>query len=153
MYHGTLGLIIQKMKLLTKIFAGALLAVGLPMTLSGIASLIFPQASNQMKESAIPVIVMFSLWSAFGGWLFWNGARIQEKQRQDRLLASFFRLIKQGEGRITPFSFAAETGINGTEAKAYLDARSKEFNGDFDIDRDGNMIYRFPSHELKHGSM
>jgi hypothetical protein len=137
-------------RLVTKIFAGTLLGIGLPITLSAIASLISPQTTSaQMKEGAVPVIVMFSLWSAFGGWLFWNGARIQEKKRQDQLLACFFRLIKQNDGRITPFSLAAESGINGSDARAYLDARSKEFNGSFDVDSAGNVIYQFPVHELR----
>jgi hypothetical protein len=138
------------MKLVTKIFAGTLVGIGLPITLSGIASLISPQTTSaQMREGAVPVIVMFSLWSALGWWLFWNGARIQEMKRQDQLLAAFFRLIKQNEGRITPLTFAAETGMNGSDAKTYLDARSKEFNGGFEVDLAGNLIYQFSCHDLK----
>ncbi|MFM7641505.1 MAG: hypothetical protein ACKO45_08140 [Cyanobium sp.] len=137
-------------RLVTKIFAGTLLGIGLPITLSATASLIWPQTTSaQMREGALPVIVMFSLWSAFGGWLFWNGARIHERKRQDQLLACFFRLIKQNEGRVTPLSFAAESGMNGSDARAYLDARSKEFNGSFDVDTAGNMIYQFSHQELK----
>jgi ribosomal protein L7/L12 len=130
------------MRLITKIAAGVLLGIGLPIVLGMGADLANPKSTN--KEGALAAICFFGLGpSALGGWLILGGRRKSEQEEHDRLQTSFFKLLKQGDGRITPLGFAMETGLTGELAKAYLDERAREFSANFDVDEEGNMFYRF----------
>lgn len=130
------------MKFITKITAGVLLGIGLPIVLLAATDIANPKATN--KEGAIAALCLFGLApSALGGWLVLGGRRRSEQEEHDRLQTTFFKLLKQGNGRITALSFAMETGLTGALAKAYLDERASEFSANFDVDDEGNMFYRF----------
>ena len=55
----------------------------------------------------------------------------------------FFRLVKEGEGRITLMRFAMEAQLSGEEAKQFLAQKVKEFDGNFDVSEQGDIAYRF----------
>ena len=130
------------MKLITKLAAGVLLGIGVPIALWAVADIANPRATD--KEGAVAALCFFGIPpSALGGWLVLGGRRRSEQEEHDRLQASFFNLLKQGNGRITALGFAMETGLTGAMAKTYLDERAKEFGANFDVDDDGNMFYRF----------
>lgn len=130
------------MRLITKIAAGVLLGIGMPIVLWAVTDIANPKATD--KEGAVAALCFFGVPpSALGGWLILGGRRRSEQQEHDRLQATFFKLLKQGDGRITPLSFAMETGLTGEMSKAYLDERAKEFSANFDVDDEGNMFYRF----------
>lgn len=130
------------MKLITKLTAGVLLGIGLPIALLAVTDIANPTAKN--KEGAVAALCLFALpSSALGGWLVLGARRKDQQEMSDRLQTAFFKLLKQGDGRITPLSFAMETGLTGAMAKAYLDERASEFGANFDVDDEGNMFYRF----------
>ncbi len=130
------------MKLITKLTAGVLLGIGVPIVLWAVTDIANPKATD--KEGAVAALCFFGVPpSALGGWLILGGRRKSEQEEHDRLQASFFKLLKQGDGRITPLGFAMETGLTGALAKAYLDERANEFTANFDVDDEGNMFYRF----------
>ena len=81
--------------------------------------------------------------TAWGTWIAWSLRQQNQKQRSDCLQASFFSLLQQGNGRITPLSFAMATGLTGEIAKTYLDERAREFSANFDVDDEGNVFYCF----------
>jgi len=119
-----------------------LLGIGVPIVLFAVTDLANPKSDN--KEGAFVALCLFGLSpTALGSWLVINGRRNSEQERRDRLQATFYRLLKQGNGRITPLSFAMETSLPGELAKAYLDERAREFGANFDVDEAGNMFYRF----------
>jgi len=130
------------MKFITKITAGVLLGIGLPIALGMAVDLANPKSTN--KTDAAVAFCLFGLApSALGGWLVIGGRRRSEQEEHDRLQTTFFKLLKQGNGRITALGFAMETGLTGALAKAYLDERANEFSANFDVDDEGNMFYRF----------
>lgn len=130
------------MKLITKLLAGVLLGIGVPIVLLSAIDLANPKSTG--KEGTIAILCVFGLPpSALGGWLVLGGRRRREQETSDRLQSVFFKLLKQGDGRITPLGFAMEAGLTGELAKAYLDERAKEFSANFDVDEEGNMFYRF----------
>lgn len=86
-----------------------------------------------------------------GGW--WLREAVQKDQplvlpeypvaQQDALLSTFYRLLRQGDGRITVLLFAMESQLNQAIAKEYLDQKAKEFNAEFEISDGGSIVYRF----------
>lgn len=130
------------MKLITKLTAGVLLGIGLPIALLAVTDIANPTAKN--KEGAVAAFCLFGLpTTALGGWLVLGARRKDQQEMSDRLQASFFNLLKQGNGRITPLGFAVATGLTGEVAKTYLDERAREFSANFDVDDEGNMFYCF----------
>jgi len=132
------------MGLITKIMAGVLLGIGLPVTVFTVSALNNPEATDTRKVwltlyalGLTPIAVSQQLIS--------EEQRRSRKQQEehDRLQSTFFKLLKQGNGRITALGFAMETGLTGAMAKAYLDERAEEFTANFDVDEEGNMSYRF----------
>ena len=131
------------MKFITKITAGVLLGIGIPIALGMAVELGKPTPTSD-KEGAAVALCLFGLApSALGSWLILSGRRRSQQEEHDRLQTTFFNLLKQGNGRITALSFAMATGLTGTLAKTYLDERASEFGANFDVDDDGNMFYRF----------
>ncbi|WP_242036669.1 bL12 family ribosomal protein [Leptolyngbya sp. FACHB-321] len=132
------------MRLITKIAAGVLLGIGVPIVLWAVTDIANPRVTDKDREGAVAALCFFGIPpSALGGWLVFGGRRRSEQQEHDRLQSTFFKLLKQGDGRITALGFAMETGLTGAMAKAYLDERAEEFTANFDVDEEGNMSYRF----------
>ena len=132
------------MGLITKIMAGVLLGIGLPVTVFTVSALNNPEATDTRK-------IWLTLYAlgltpiAISQHLISEEQRRSRKQQEEhnRLQSTFFKLLKQGDGRITALGFAMETGLTGAMAKAYLDERAEEFTANFDVDEEGNMSYRF----------
>lgn len=139
------------MKLIKKIGAGLLLTFGIPLTIYAIAEIVNPDTDSDDREDAIAALIIFTLpATAVGGWLAWSvykqGKQEQaarDKEVNARLKSTFFRLVQEGEGRITVMRFAMETQLSGEEAKQFLDQKVKEFDGNFDVSEQGNVAYRF----------
>ncbi len=130
------------MRLITKVTAGVLLGIGVPLILLAVVLLADPKATDK-EEGALALCIFGIPPTALGSWLVLGGRRRSEQQEHDRLQSIFFKILKQGDGRITALGFAMETGLTGAMAKAYLDERAEEFTANFDVDEEGNMSYRF----------
>jgi ribosomal protein L7/L12 len=130
------------MKFITKIMAGVLLGIGIPIALWAVTDIVNPRSTD--RDDAVAALCFFGIPpSALGGWMIFGGRRRSRREEDDRLQTTFFHLLKQGNGRITALSFAMATGLTGAMAKAYLDERASEFSANFDVDDEGNMFYRF----------
>jgi ribosomal protein L7/L12 len=130
------------MRLITKIAAGVLLGIGVPITLLAVTDVANPKSID--REGSVAALCFFGIPPiALGSWLLFDGQRRSKQEEYDRLQSTFFKLLKQGDGRITALGFAMETGLTGAIAKAYLDERAEEFTANFDVDEEGNMSYRF----------
>ncbi len=129
------------MKLLAKASAGVLLSIGI-----GFLLLMFIGGTTIRDEKDRTNLLVGGLVlglppTLIGGWLAQSLYK-QQKER-DHLQATFFKLIRQGDGRLTTLDFSMETGLDGKSAKAYLDERAIEFDAAFDVDENGNQFYRF----------
>jgi ribosomal protein L7/L12 len=132
------------MSLFTKIAAGVLLGIGLPVTFFTVGALNNPQVTDT-RRLWLTLCALGLTPIAISQQLISDDQRKSRKQQEEhnRLQSIFFKLLKQGDGRITALGFAMETGLTGAMAKAYLDERASEFTANFDVDDDGNMFYRF----------
>jgi hypothetical protein len=128
---------------LAKVSAGALLAFSLAMIGAVIVQLNNPENIGKDRENSLYTLIFFSATSGFSAWVFRGALSIENKKRQAILLAGFYELIKENKGRLTLLSFAAKTGLSGKDARIFLDERAREFNGDFEADINGNVIYVF----------
>ncbi len=130
------------MKLATKIIAGILLGVGIPVSLLTTANLV--ASSNRRQQlGAITALVMVGLpATAAGGGLLLQAIQ-QRLQTEQRLREQFFHLLRKGNGELTVLKFAMETGLDGDMARAYLDERAKEFNATFHVTEEGKFSYYF----------
>lgn len=132
------------MKLATKITAGVLLGIGLPIVLLASSEILNPQRSASEKSDAMAALVILGLPTAtFGGWLVWSSQRQQQLAEQDRLRTTFFRLLQESNGHLTVLRFAMTTGLEGEAAKAYLSDRAREFNASFNVSEEGKLSYYF----------
>jgi ribosomal protein L7/L12 len=132
------------MKLSSKIFAGILLGFGLPISMMGTIQALDAKAAPSDREGAVAALVLFGLPpTALGSWLIWSGMRTTRTQERDRLRQAFFRLLEENSGTLTVIRFSMETGLEGQEAKAYLDERAREFNALYNITEEGNFSYQF----------
>jgi hypothetical protein len=98
----------------------------------------------------IPLAALLSLPPiVVGGLLLLRGSQEQPMAlpdysgEPDALLSTFYRLIQQGDGRITVLRFAMESQLPHAMAKEYLDQKAKEFCAEFEINERGSVIYRF----------
>lgn len=131
------------MKLVKKIFGGLLLSFG-SVVLLAIAVGSVAEENIKEKTSLIAGGLLFGLPPAvLGGWLLRSSQLQHQREQRDRLRSAFFNLLKQGNGRITALGFSMETGLEGSEAKAYLDERAKEFSANFEVSETGDLSYRF----------
>jgi hypothetical protein len=132
------------MKLSSKIFAGILLGIGVPLSLICLTGMFNPKAPPEERNALGTAFVVFGLPpTAVGGWLVWSGVRRARREERDRLRAAFFRMIEENNGHLTVLRFSMETGLEGQDAKLYLDERAKEFNAAFNVTEEGNFSYYF----------
>jgi hypothetical protein len=77
---------------------------------------------------------------------------VQQNRKQQALLVEseqkhlqlvFLELIEQNAGRITVLQLAKNAEISTQLAKQYLDEKAKELNADFEVNEEGNVLYRF----------
>jgi hypothetical protein len=132
------------MKLATKIVVGILLGIGVPISLLGTVEALNPNKSAGDREDAFLALIIFGLPpTALGSGLLWSNNRRSKQEERDRLRAAFFRLLQEQSGHLTVLRFSMETGLDGEDAKAYLDTRAKEFNAAYNVTEEGSFSYYF----------
>ena len=131
------------MSFIIQLIGGFLIVTGAPMLVAGAVHFAQSIADDRQRVGAIGAMALLSVWSVTGILLIRAGKRTERRNVEKKLHTTFFSLLKQNEGRITPLAFAAESGLNGADARKFLDARSEEFNGCFDVDQAGGVVYRF----------
>ncbi|UBF25212.1 ribosomal protein L7/L12 [Kovacikia minuta CCNUW1] len=131
------------MKFVKKVSAGVLLAFGIPVLLIGLIGGVAEKDSKEKIDLIAGSLIIGMPPTVLGGWLVRSLFLQHEREERDRLQSAFFKLLKQGNGRVTTLAFAMETGLDGEAAKAYLNKKAREFIANFDVDADGDMSYRF----------
>lgn len=129
------------MKPLNKVIPVLLLALGIPLSLFAVTSLINPQQRD--KTGAWVMIVLGLPATAAGGWLALGASKGGSKDQGDRLKSIFFQMLMEDNGCITLMKFAKATQISKEEAKRYLDQKTQEFNATVKADEKGGIAYYF----------
>ncbi|MHC5675471.1 hypothetical protein [Nostoc sp.] len=139
------------MKLIKKILAICFLLFGIPFSAVMIIEFLNPKTPAQEKQNDVAALTILTIPSTIlGGWLSWSLVQQNRKQQallveseQQRLQLVFLELIEQNAGRITVLQLAKNAEISTQSAKEYLDEKAKELNASFEVNDDGNVLYRF----------
>ncbi|OCQ98822.1 hypothetical protein BCD64_22485 [Nostoc sp. MBR 210] len=139
------------MKLIKQTLAVCFLLFGIPFSTLAILDILNPKTPSQSKNDAVAALVILTIPSTIlGGYLSWS--LVQQKQKEQALLVAseqkrlnlvFLELLEQNSGRITLLQLAKNGEISIPKAKQYLDEKSKELNASFEVDENGNILYRF----------
>ncbi|MBE9039535.1 hypothetical protein IQ235_01830 [Oscillatoriales cyanobacterium LEGE 11467] len=140
---------ITHFKTARKAAAGLLLAIGFPIVLLSGTHLADPSAG--VRELSLVILTFVGLPpTTTAGWLLWGlweQSRVervaQAQARVDRLAATFFQLLKENNGAVTPLQFAMKAQLPGSEAKEYLEFRAQEFDAEFEVNDRGKILYLF----------
>ncbi|AFY68284.1 ribosomal protein L7/L12 [Geitlerinema sp. PCC 7407] len=132
------------MRFLRKTAAGFLLTFGFLLLLVPAVVLPDREATQDDRDGAWGCLAMGIPVTAWGGWIVWGLYSDRRKARLKQVQDAFYRLVRQHHGRVTVLNFAMEAELPGEEAKAFLDARSREFGVTFDVMEDGGIVYQFP---------
>jgi hypothetical protein len=132
------------MKSMTKTLAVVSLAFGLLMTIPTTAEVIGIKAPpSQRSDSAVALLCFGIAPMALGGWLLWDGKRRQQRFQSGHLDDLFYMLLRQNAGTITTLGFAMQSELSGAAAKAFLDDRAREFNANYEVTAQGDVVYVF----------
>ncbi len=130
------------MRTIARIGAVLLLLWGIPMSMVAVS--LMRSSDRDTREVGLPALMIFGMPPlAMGvGLLVWS-RKGKALGQSNRLKRTFFRLLQEGEGKVTVLRFAMETGLEGDEAKTYLDERAIEFNATFEATSQGAVAYVF----------
>ena len=139
------------MKLIKKFLALGFLLFGIPFSVVMILEIINPKTASQDKKDAVAALTILTIPSTMiGGWLSWSLVQQNRKEQtllveseQKRLQLVFLELIEKNAGTITVLQLARNTDISTQSAKQYLDEKAKELNASFEVNEEGNILYRF----------
>ncbi|BAY22495.1 hypothetical protein NIES2100_22580 [Calothrix sp. NIES-2100] len=139
------------MKLVKKFLAICFLLFGIPFSVAMMLEIINPNTTPKDKNDAVAALTILTVPSTvLGGWLSWS--LLQQKRKEQALLVAseqkrldlvFLELIDNNAGSITVFQLAQSSEIPIQEAKQYLDEKAKELNATFEVNEQGNILYRF----------
>ncbi len=135
----------QPMKLIKLLSGSFLFAFG---GLFLLAALLIPfdkTETPENKNSALLGCLTLGLPMTTGGsFLLWSVAENRRQTKRDILTSTFYQILKESNGNITVMRLAMATGVSGNEAQQLLTEKAKEFNGNFNITKNGSIIlYEF----------
>ncbi len=67
----------------------------------------------------------------------------RHRQFQRRLYRCFYRCLEHNGGKVSVLDFAIAAHITGPQARAFLDARARDFFADFEPTDYGDVVYTF----------
>jgi hypothetical protein len=132
------------MKLIKKLPAGFLLTLGSICLLAAVYAPFNHEISQEEQRSEAIACLLFGLpVTGAGGWMAWRLHQQGKNKRRDRLQSIFYGLLKQSKGQIAALQFAMEAKLTGAEARQFLDEQAREFNGNFEVNEQGEIFYFF----------
>ncbi|WP_445633242.1 hypothetical protein NSTC745_04878 [Nostoc sp. DSM 114161] len=139
------------MRLVKKFLAVCFLFFGVPLSVVMIWDIINPKTTNKEKENAVAALVVVTVPSTIiGGWLSWSLVQQNKKEKallleseQKHLQFVFLELVESNSGTITVLQMAKNANISTQKAKEYLDDKAKELDASFEVNENGNILYRF----------
>lgn len=89
----------------------------------------------------LQLLLPWLLLGGVGAVVLWLWRRHLQRNLQRHTL--FYELIQQRGGRISALEFAIAAQLTGLEARRFLDARAREFFGNFEPTNQGDVLYTF----------
>lgn len=127
--------------MIARLGAVFLLLWGIPLSVVSMAML--SDADRETRNAGLTALFVFGLPPVAAGAGLWVWSRKVSPGQGNQLKQTFFRLLQANAGKVTVLRFAMETGLEGDEAKAYLDERAIEFNATFEATEQGAVTYVF----------
>lgn len=126
------------------IVAGASFGIGLFFGLIAVLGITQPRATPEQQFASVGVGLLGGVPStALGSWLLIQSRDRRNQKERARLQKVFYQLLQENGGQLNVLRFSMEAGISGTDAKAYLDERAREFNAAYNISEEGKIFYYF----------
>jgi hypothetical protein len=130
--------------IIKKLLVGVLLTFGFLFLMVSISSLFGEAYSSQEKTNTVVGGVGLGLPLISGGlWIAYDMYKKNKQQNYLEIESVFLQLIQENKGVVDPINFAITTKISIDEAKKYLDLKSKQLNGTFEVKEQGGITYIF----------
>jgi hypothetical protein len=134
------------MKLGKTLVAGLLISFGTFLLVASFYAPLRYRINSKKQDDRAIAYLLFGLPITFaGGWLIWYAQKEEHKDAQNRLGRIFYLLLQKNNGYITVFQLAREAGTSIKVAEQYLEQKSKECNGIFELFTTGEAVYIFSS--------
>jgi hypothetical protein len=91
-----------------------------------------------LLHQLLPWLLLLGLIGV-GLWL-WQ----RHRQQQQYLHTVFYDYLQASQGEVSALEFAMAAHVTGQQARAFLDARARDFWADFEPTPQGDVLYRFP---------
>jgi hypothetical protein len=132
------------MKSIRTVIAGLSLAFGVLMTVPTTAEVMGVKAPpSNRSNSAVALLCLGLAPIGLGSWGLLHEKRRQQKLQTGHLDDVFYTLLLKNAGTITPIGFAMQSGLSGAETKTFLDDRAREFNANYEVTAQGDVVYVF----------
>ncbi len=104
-----------------------------------------PEERNNSFDASLGFLLLGLPGAVLGGGLLYQQRQQTSKQERDRLLSVFYQLVQTNQGTMSVMDFALAAELSGDRAKAYLDAKAREFDANFQTTDSGALYYCFPT--------
>lgn len=134
------------MKLGKTLAAGLLLSLGSFLLVAYFwTPLRFEDNSKKVSQGAIAYLLLGLPITFAGGLMAWHSQKQRQQDTKVRLGKIFYLLLQKNNGCVTVFQLAKQAGVNTKVAEKYLEEKSKECNGIFELVTTGEAVYIFSS--------
>lgn len=91
----------------------------------------------------VQILLPWLVLAALIGVGFWLKQR--QRTEQHALHRLFYEMLKANCGKVSVLDFAIAADLTGPQARAFLDARAREFYANFEPTEHGDILYTFSS--------
>ncbi|HEY9761025.1 MAG TPA: hypothetical protein V6D07_00795 [Trichocoleus sp.] len=100
----------------------------------------------------VAIVQILLPWLMLAG-LAWLGFWLNQRQRKQQqvLHRLFYEMLKANHGKVSVLDFAIAADLTGPQARAFLDARAREFYANFEPTDHGDILYTFNSPGIQIG--
>ncbi len=124
---------------------GLMLAFSLVFFAEGLLRESAPEERTNSFDASLGFLLLGLPGVVLGGGLFYQQQQQTSKQESDRLISVFYQLVQTNQGTMSVMDFALAAELSGDRAKAYLDAKAREFDANFQTTDSGALYYCFPT--------
>ncbi|WP_069790043.1 hypothetical protein A5482_000415 [Cyanobacterium sp. IPPAS B-1200] len=135
------------MNAIKKILIGFFLIIGLPITSLALFQIIDSNTAQDDREGAIAAFFILGLPpTGIATYLILdlkhNKRNNVDKNKIDKEQI-FLQILAENEGEITVLKFALQAQLPVEKAKEYLDNKAQELDGDFSVNDQAGIVYKF----------
>lgn len=132
------------MRSLKRLALGGLLAWSFLCGAAAVNVLLEPNVTPESRRGILVASVVLGSLGLVGSGVMARSLRDErDRQTQQQFQQAFELQLRHGDGQIalTPFSLAAQ--VSAAEARAFLDDQIRQFDGEFAVTEQGEVVYSF----------